>query len=105
MTAQNPNTEVEITEVFPSGMAYAARIHAADCRDIDREYRQIATRSIGGAERWTGTYTGEGWLETNFGDVSADEFEEGTPEWRKELRYQASEVHICNCAKVKGFGF
>lgn len=54
---------------------------------------------------WQGTYTGEQWLEVNFGDVASDSTEVGTDEWRQELRFQASEVTICGCAKAKGFAF
>ena len=105
MTTPSPTNEVDITEVFPGGMAYMARIHATGCRDIERERRKLAATTLGKPEVWQGTYTGEQWLEVNFGDVAGDSTEEGTEEWRQELRFQASDVTICGCAKAKGFGF
>ena len=98
------STSVKITEVFAPSEAYKARIHAAGCSDIAKDHRRLSGW-FGPAEQYTGTYTGEEWMEINFGDVAEDEAEYGTEEWRQELRYQASEVHICNCAAKLGFSF
>lgn len=99
------STRVHISEVFPTGAAYKARIHKVGCRDEVTDLRKANAESIGLAEIWAGEYTGQEWLEVNFGDVASDEFEPGTPEWDEELRYQASEVTICPCAKAAGFTF
>lgn len=81
------------------GQAYQARIHAADCADVDRDRSR-------GHEVWPlheAITTLSSFAEDEFGDIATDVAEAGTDEWRKECLFNASEVKVLRCATDAGF--
>ena len=90
---------MQITELAKPFEAYAPRIHAAGCADIRRDMAR------GYTDRTDQDTDPDEWLEVMFGDIASDKFTPETPQWRKELLDQASEVVIAPCAQKIGFTF
>ena len=57
---------MRIVELSRPGMVYAARLHAAGCRDITRDKRR------GYVDSYVFDGTVDGWKEETFGDVAFD---------------------------------
>lgn len=101
MSATAPAT-FAIVEMSRPGMEYAARLHAAGCRDIDRD------RARGYSQVTAHQTTPEAWLGEVFGDVASDsgiDPEADPAAWAEELREQAVDVTVCACARAAGFTF